>query len=270
MQGPALACDCHIHVFGPFACYPLDAARKYTPPEALLEDYRRVAGKLGTGRVVFVQPSVYGIDNACQRDALVAMGERARGVAVIDPSISEDALGELDSAGFVGARINLMRAGDLESMEAIAARVKPLGWHVQLHAPGAMLPELADRLLKLRVDFVIDHFGRVDGALGVDHPAFQALLRLVDSGRCWVKLSGAYYLDHGRPPYAKAAPFARALLQRQPERMVWATNWPHPEVAPVPEDQGLLDAVLDWAPDEKIRNRVLVDNPARLYRFRGD
>jgi predicted TIM-barrel fold metal-dependent hydrolase len=267
LRPPPLACDCHIHVFGPFARYPLDAARKYTPPEALLEDYMGVAGALGTGRVVLVQPSVYGVDNSCHRDALAVLGERARGVAVIDDSVSDAQLHALDRAGFRGARLNFMRAGALESLERIATRVKDLGWHVQLHLPGAMIPEIAERLLKLPAEFVIDHFGRVDASMGVAQPAFQALLRLVDSGRCWVKLSGAYYLDRDGPPFTRAAPFARELLRRDPERLVWATNWPHPEVSPVPDNESLLAAMFDWVPDEATRHRILVDNPGKLYRF---
>jgi predicted TIM-barrel fold metal-dependent hydrolase len=268
MRPPALACDCHIHVFGPCARYPLDAARKYTPAEASLEDYRRVMATLGTGRVVLVQPSVYGTDNSCQRDAIAALGGRARGVAVIDESISAKALGELDAAGFVGARLNLTRAANLDSLESLAGRVKDLGWHVQLHLPGAVLPEIAGRLLKLPTEFVIDHLGRVDPLAGLEQPAFQALLRLVDSGRCWVKLSAPYRMDLDGAPYRKAAPFARELVRRNPERMVWGTDWPHPDVEVVPDDQGLLDVLLDWAPDEAVRKRILEENPAMLYRFR--
>lgn len=265
MRPPPLACDCHIHVFGPYARYPLDAARKYTPDEALLEDYVNVAAALGTGRVVLVQPSVYGVDNSCQRDAIRELGERARGIAVIHDSVSEAQLSALNGAGFVGARLNFMRAGELESLERVAARVKDFGWHIQLHLPASMIPEIADRLLTLPTDFVIDHFGRVDAWQGVAQPAFQALLKLLDSGRCWVKLSAPYRMDGA--PYHKVAPFARELVKRNPERMVWGTDWPHPDVAVVPEAPGLLATMFDWVPDAATRNRILVDNPAKLYRF---
>jgi len=267
MRAPALACDCHIHVFGPFARFPLDAGRKYTPEEARLEDYLKVANTLGTGRVVLVQPSVYGTDNDCQLDALQALQEHARGVAVIDPDIEGDALDRLCGAGFVGARLNMMRAGSLEDLERVAERVQPLGWHLQLHLSGQWLPEIGARLLKLPVDFVIDHFGRIDARLGVDQPAFQTLLRLVDSGRCWVKLSAPYLADKEGAPYRRVEPFARELVRHNPERMVWGTNWPHPDQAVVPENPGLLDALADWVPDETLRNRILVENPAKLYRF---
>lgn len=262
---PPLSCDCHIHVFGPFERYPLDPARKYTPDPALLEDYLKVATALGTQRVVFVQPSVYGVDNSCQRDAVQSLEEHARGVAVIDDTVSDARLDALCGAGFVGARLNFMRAGELESLERTAARVQRLGWHLQLHLPGAMIPEIAERLLKLPTDFVIDHFGRIDAWQGVTQAAFQALLGLLDSDRCWVKLSAPYRMDGA--PYPRVAPFARELVRRNPERLVWGTDWPHPDVAVLPEDAGLLQTLFDWVPDDRTRHRILVDNPAKLYRF---
>jgi predicted TIM-barrel fold metal-dependent hydrolase len=264
---PPLACDCHIHVFGPYARYPLDAARKYTPPQAPLEDYRRVMAALGTDRVVLVQPSVYGTDNACQRDALRELGDRARGVAVIDEATTDAQILALNATGFVGARLNLTRAANLDSLEALARRVAGRGWHVQLHLPGEALPAIADRLLQLPTEFVIDHFGRIDPRGGLEQPEFQALARLVDSGRCWVKLSAPYRIDADGPPWRTVAPFARELVRRNPERMVWGTDWPHPDVAVVPEDKDLLDALFDCVPDEAVRHRILVDNPAKLYRF---
>jgi predicted TIM-barrel fold metal-dependent hydrolase len=264
---PPLSCDCHIHVFGPFERYPLDAARKYTPDEATLRDYLKVASALGLGRVVFVQPSVYGVDNSCQLDALRALEEHARGVAVVDDSVSDENLEKLCGSGFVGARLNLTRAANLDSLERLAARVKDLRWHLQLHLPGSVLPEIAGRLLALPVDFVIDHFGRVDAHEGLEQPAFQALLHLLESGKGWVKLSAPYRIDLDGPPYRKAAPFARELAQRFPERLVWGTDWPHPDVAVVPEDKDLLDALFECVPDEAVRHRILVDNPAKLYRF---
>jgi len=262
---PPLACDCHVHVFGPFDRYPLDPARKYTPEEATLEDYLKVATALGTGRVVLVQPSVYGTDNACQRDAIRDLQKHARGVAVIDDSVSDARLDALCGAGFVGARLNLTRDASLDALESLAARVQRVGWHVQLHLPGAMIAQIADRLLRLPTEFVIDHFGRMDAWQGVVQPAFQALLKLVDSGRCWVKLSAPYRMDGA--PYHKVASFARELVKRNPQRMVWGTDWPHPDVAVVPEDPGLLATMFDWVPDEATRHRILVDNPAKLYRF---
>ena len=264
---PPLACDCHIHVFGPFDRYPLDPARKYTPAEATLEDYLKVAAALGTGRVVLVQPSVYGTDNSCQLDALRQLDGRARGVAVVDEATSDAQLLELNGAGFEGARLNLAREADLGSLERLAARVKEFDWHVQLHLPGSSLPEIAERLQALPNDFVIDHFGRIDPREGLEQPAFLSLLRLLDSGRCWVKLSAPYRVDLEGAPYHRLATFARELVKRNPERLVWGTDWPHPDVAVLPEDQVLLDVLENWVPDEAVRHRILVDNPAKLYRF---
>lgn len=267
LRPPPLACDCHIHVFGPFARYPLDAARKYTPGEATLEEYLKVARALGTGRVVLVQPSVYGTDNSCQLDALRQLGERARGVAVIDEATSDAQLLELNGAGFEGARLNLTREADLGSLERLAARVKEYDWHVQLHLPAATLAQIVPRLLKLPTDFVVDHFGRIDPRAGPGQPAFQALLDLLDSGRCWVKLSAPYRVDLEGAPYHRLTTFARELTKRNPERLVWGTDWPHPDVAVLPEDQVLLDVLENWVPDEAVRHRILVDNPAKLYGF---
>jgi predicted TIM-barrel fold metal-dependent hydrolase len=264
---PPLSCDCHIHVFGPFARYPLDPARKYTPEQATLQDYLKVASALGLGRVVFVQPSVYGTNNSCQLDAIRDLEKYARGVAVVDDSTSDEDLEKLCGSGFVGARLNLAREANLDSLERLAARVKDMHWHLQLHLPGSVLPEIADRLLALPVDFVIDHFGRVDAHEGLEQPAFQALLHLLDSGKGWVKLSAPYRIDLDGPPYRKAAPFARELVKRFPERLVWGTDWPHPDVAVMPEDGDLLDALFECVPDEAVRHRILVDNPAKLYRF---
>ena len=264
---PPLSCDCHIHVFGPFERYPLDPARQYTPEAATLEDYLKVAHALGTGRVVLVQPSVYGTDNSCQLDALRELGERARGVAVIDDATTDEQLAELNGAGFEGARLNLTREADLGSLERLAARVKEYDWHVQLHLPGSSLPEIAERLHKLPTDFVIDHFGRIDPREGPEQPAFKALLQLLDSGRCWVKLSAPYRVDLEGPPYHRLTTFARELVKHNPERLVWGSDWPHPDLAVVPEDQVLLDVLKDWVPDDAARHRILVENPAKLYGF---
>lgn len=267
LRPPPLACDCHIHVFGPFGRYPLDPERKYTPAEATLEDYRKVAAALGTGRVVLVQPSVYGTDNSCQRDAIAALGDRARGVAVIDDATSDAQLLELSGASFEGVRLNLTREADLGTLGRLAARVKEVDWHVQLHLPGPCLPEIAERLLALPNDFVIDHFGRIDPLEGLAQPAFLSLLRLLDSGRCWVKLSAPYRVDLEGAPYHRLSTFTRELVKHNPERLVWGTDWPHPGVAVLPEDQVLLDVLENWVPDEAVRRRILVDNPAKLYRF---
>ena len=269
-KAPPLSCDCHFHVFGPYDRFPLDAGRHYDPQAALIPQYLRVAEALGIERMVIVQPSVYGTDNRCSLDAAAQFGlDRARVVAVVDPDIDDAALRQLHEAGTRGVRFNSVSGNGMpqEAIERLARRIAPLGWHMQVFTDGQQLPDLAPRLAALPVDVVIDHMGGVRTEDGIDAPGFQALLRLVGSGRGWVKLCG-YRISSAGPPYADIAPFARALLDAAPERCVWGTDWPHPSQALwMPEDGALFDLLGAWAPGEAERRRVLVDNPARLYGF---
>lgn len=269
-KAPPLSCDCHFHIFGPYDAFPLDAGRHYDPQAALIPHYRRVAGALGIERMVIVQPSVYGTDNRCSLDAAAQFGlDRARVVAVVDPDIDEAALRALHAAGTRGVRFNAVSGNGtpLEGLEALARRIAPLGWHLQVYAEGWQLPDLAPRLAALPVEVVIDHMGGVRTADGVDAPGFQALLRLLGGGRAWVKLCG-YRISSAGPPFADVAPFARALLDAAPQHCLWGTDWPHPSLTSwMPEDGALLDLLGAWAPGEAERRRVLVDNPARLYGF---
>jgi predicted TIM-barrel fold metal-dependent hydrolase len=270
-RAPAGAVDCHMHVFGPAGRYPLSPARGYTPPDALLEDYAVVQERLGLERVVVVQPSVYGTDNRCTCDAVVRLGAaQARGVAVLPAEVDEAELARLHDAGFRGARLNLISPGGvpLEGVERLAERVAAQGWHLQFFAGHEVLVDHADRLAALPVDLVFDHFGPLDLAEGPAQPAMRALLDLLERGRSWVKISGAYRVDHGPAPWPAAKPFAELLLKEAPERLVWGTDWPHPGPAvPMPNDGDLLDALWDWCRDETLYRKVLVDNPARLYGF---
>jgi predicted TIM-barrel fold metal-dependent hydrolase len=262
------SCDCHAHIFGPQDKYPYTANRSYTPPQASIDAYRRMLAALGFEHGVIVQPSVYGTDNRCTRDAIVASNGRWRGVAVLDPGVSESVLSELHGNGFRGVRINLLFKGglQLDALERIAGAIKPLGWHVQLLLDGRDLPELAPRLERLPVDFVVDHMGHMPASLGVGHPGFQKLLRLLGGGKCWVKLSGAYRISSKRLPYDDAVPFARALVETAPDKLVFGTDWPHPSISvPMPQDAALLDILATWVPDEATRRKILVENPARLY-----
>ncbi len=269
-RAPALSCDCHFHIFGPYGRFPLDAGRHYEPAEALIPHYLRVADALGIGRMVIVQPSVYGTDNECSLDAAARFGlDRARVVAVVDDQVDAAALRALHERGVRGVRFNAVSGNGtpLDALEGLAARIAPLGWHLQLYAEGHQLPDLAPRLAKLPVEVVVDHMGGVRTADGVHGDGFQALLRLLDSGRAWVKLCG-YRISSAGPPFADVVPFARALLDAAPDRCVWGTDWPHPSLADwMPEDGALLDLLGEWAPGEAERRRVLVDNPARLYGF---
>ncbi len=200
------------------------------------------------------------------------MQGRARGVAVVEPDITDREHERLNEVGIWGLRFTtlLRRGSGVANIETMAARIRPLGWHVQLFIDGpTQLADLMPALGDLPVDLVVDHMGHFTPSDGVDHPAFRALLELVRGGRCWVKLSGAYRTTGQRlPPYDDVDPFARALIEAGPERMVWGSDWPHPVVdIPMPNDGEILDLLARWAPDEEMRRKILVDNPAALYGF---
>jgi predicted TIM-barrel fold metal-dependent hydrolase len=268
-RAPALSCDCHFHIFGPYDRFPLDTGRHYDPQEATIADYRRMATALCIERMVIVQPSVYGTRNEVSLDAAEQFGlERARVVVVIDDSFDDAALKRLHARGTRGVRFNAVSGNGtpLEQLEALARRIAPLGWHLQLYAEGHQLPELAPRLATLPVPVVVDHMGGVKTSEGLNGAGFQALLKMLESPQCWVKISG--YRISGGPPFADVAPFARALLAAAPDRAVWGTDWPHPSLQRwMPEDGHLLDLLGQWAPSDAERRRVLVENPARLYGF---
>ncbi len=267
---PPGACDCHVHVFGPVARFPYAEARAYTPPEAPLQSYRSVMEGLGLSRAVLVQPSVYGTDN---RALLAAMKDGAgsfRGVAVIGEE-NDDALAALHEAGVRGVRVNRLFPGAPEAsdLSELAARIAPLGWHLQLLIDVSREPDQVRRLAELPVPAVVDHLGHLPAALGPGHPGFQALLGLLRDGRAWVKLSAPYRLSaRNGPPYDDLRPVAEALLEAAPERAVWGSDWPHPAIrGPRPDPATLLDPLFDWVEDPGLRRRVLADNPTRLYGF---
>lgn len=270
LAAPAGTCDTHFHVFGPLDAFPYQPDRSYTPPAASVESFRRLQKTLGTSRCVIVQPSVYGTDNACTLEAMRRLGSGCRGVAVIDETFSEAQLESLHAVGIRGIRFNLLFRGGtgLDSLERLAARIAPLGWHVQLLLDGRDLPGLSATLRALPVDIVVDHMGHAPASLGVAHPGNQALLDLVRGGRCWVKLSGAYRISGETVPYADVAPLARALIAAGPERMVWGSDWPHPAITcPMPNDADLFDLVGDWTDDPAQRQKILAGNAAVLYGF---
>lgn len=261
-----LACDCHMHVYGPVARYP--ASR--TPPGADVPDYLEVQERLGLKRVVIVQPTVYGTDNRCTLDATRALGEGARSVVVVPPDTGADELATLDRQGARGVRFHMFPDGALswDELEPVAARVAPLGWHVQLQMKGEGLPDVAARLKALPVPVVIDHIGRFEGGTTVNSPAFRALLGLIESGRAWVKLSAPYWSSVSGDPYDDVAPLVERLVAVAPDRLVFATNWPHPSIRGArPDDRRLRDLIMGWLPDDPTRLAVLQDNSARLYGF---
>ena len=243
------------------------------PPDALVSDYRQLQARLGLERTVIVTPSTYGTDNTCLVDALAKFGDNARGIAVVSASISDTELQCLHAAGVRGIRFNqtISDITPIDSLEPLAERIQPLGWHVQVLLKSDDIPRLESRLRKLPVPVVFDHLGRLP-APGIRHPAFKTLLRLLDGGRAWIKLSGAYL---GSPrvknDYPDADPLARAFLAAAPERLVWGSNWPHPTAIAgqddMPDDAVLLDLLARWTDDQRLFKRVLVDNPVNLYDF---
>jgi D-galactarolactone isomerase len=272
LKAPAGACDCHMHFYDTPERYPVAPTAAFLPPPATLPDYRRVRSQLGLERVVVVQPTAYGTDNRCTMDAVTEIGEAARAVVVVDQSAGEDELEALTRDGARGIRFHMFPAGVLpwDILGEMAARVHAFGWHVQLQFNGRELPERETLLRSLPGTLVIDHIGRFQDPVAPDHPAFRTLLGLVETGRVWVKLSAPYESSKFGPPrYEDVSILARELVKAAPERMLWATNWPHPGRSDPQEcDNALaLDLLLDWAPDDATRDRILTENPAALYGF---
>jgi D-galactarolactone isomerase len=268
---PPGACDTHIHFYD-FKRFPARPGTP-TPPDASVEDYRKFQAWLGLERAVVVQANAYGDNNTLAIDAVAALGgERARAVVVVRPGVAETELDRLSNAGARAVRFMALLGGTLswDQMDEVAARVHPFGWHALVQLDGRELAEREAQIRRLPCPFVIDHIGKFLEPVGTDHPGFKALLRLLETGRCWVKIAAAYETSKkGGPDYADVAPLARALIRAAPERMIWASNWPHAQADKVgyPDDVGWLDLLGDWAGDETTRRKILVDNPARLYGF---
>lgn len=267
---PRGATDCHAHIFGPQDRYPLLPRTHFVPHECPLSDYVRMLRTLGCERAVLVQPSVYGTDNTAIEEALQSGAFNLRGVAVVSEDVTDNELERLHAIGFRGIRINTASATPglkLEHAARIAQRIKPLGWHLQFFVNLRENPALEEALAKLPVNIVIDHFGRIAASDGLDAPPFQALLRLLRRDHCFAKLMGPYFISDS-PQFGDIAPFARAMVAAAPDRVVWGTDWPHPSAREkMPNDGDLADLLLEWVPDEATRNRILVDNPQRLYSF---
>ena len=270
-QPPANSTDCHMHIFGPYDRYPLSPGRGYTPPEASVADYQAMCAAIGVSRTVIVQPSVYGTDNAVTLDAVAALGaDRARAVVVVDDSFDLAALRAMGARGACGVRFNAVSGNGtpLEQLEALGERLASLGWHLQLYAHSAEMVALENVLARLPCPLVIDHMGGVKTAEGgLEDKGFKALIRLLEGG-AWAKLCG--YRSSTGHPYADVAGMARAMIAAAPDRCVWGTDWPHPSLMTpeeVPDDGHLMDLLAEWAPAEAQRQAILVDNPARLYRF---
>src|SRR5712691_1614886 len=277
---PAGACDCHTHIHGDPARFPFFAGRTYTPEMALPEEMALLHKALHLQRVVIVTPSVYGTDNAA-----TLYGMQARGVAVIDDQTPESALDAMGQAGVRGIRLNLTTAGITDPavarqrFQAAAERLQRRQWHVQLNTNLAIIAALKDLVTASPVPVVFDHFGGAKAELGLQQPGFADLAELVRSGKAYVKISAGYRVSTLAPDYADVAPFAQALITANVDRVVWGTDWPHPTGTPLGskptdvtpllqiDDGRLLNQLPVWAPDPAIRQKILVDNPARLYGF---
>ena len=271
LTAPQGACDTHMHFYGPPDRYPLAPTATFVPPLATVDGYRRVQRRLGLERVVVVQPSGYGFDNRCALDAIKRLGADARGVVVVEPNVTDDALQQLTESGVCGIRFFMFPGGVLswQVLDELAARVQTFGWHVNLQLDGCRLPEHIAQIRRLPGRIQIDHIGKFIEPVTTGDLAFKLLLDLVDSGRCWVKLAAAYETSRIGPPlYSDVGELAKALAKAAPERMLWASNWPHPSARDnPPDDAQLLDLLLHWADDDATRQRILVDNPAELYGF---
>jgi predicted TIM-barrel fold metal-dependent hydrolase len=283
---PKGACDCHVHVIPDPAQFPFWSGRGYTPPVDTAEDLLNLQNALHLDRVVIVTPSVYGTDNSATLDGIKKLGQRARGVAVIGPSASAAELDAMYKAGIRGIRVNLEQGGVTDPavagglLDSAVARIKGSPLHLQIYARLTLVEALKGKFAEVPMPVVFDHFAGAQAAAGVDQPGFGAVLDLVRAGKAYVKISGAYRASEKAPDYPDTAPLARALLQANPDRIVWGTDWPHPDsykragraptdLAPaLPIDDGrLLNLLAEWAPDPALRRKVLVENPARLYGY---
>lgn len=270
---PPGSCDAHCHVFGPASKFPFAPGRTYTPPDAGVDDLMALQDRLGLSRAVLVQASCHGTDNTALLDALRRGGGRFAGVAMIDESHDRSQLEAMRHAGVRGIRFNFVAhlggRPDLDRMGRLIEMITPLGWHLDLHFDATDFADYSDLLGDMPVPFIIDHMARVHAASGVEQPAFRYLVDLLRTNeRAWVKISGAERISsEDKPPYDDVVPFARQLIEVAPDRVLWGTDWPHPNVRSTPDDGDLVDLLDDFAPDQTTRHRILVDNPQVLYDF---
>ncbi|HZF77748.1 MAG TPA: amidohydrolase family protein [Acetobacteraceae bacterium] len=269
-RAPPGACDAHWHVLGPRAVFPYAPGRAYTPPDAPSEGLVRLHGILGIERAVIVHASCHGSDMAVTLDAIARSGGRMRGVCVVDPGVTDAEFARLHAGGIRGVRFNFVRhlggMPDLEFFRRVLAQVEPLGWHAVLHMDAEDIIPLAPVISGLRIPFVLDHMGRVKARNGLEQAPFRQLLELMRNPLAWVKICGAERVSSAGAPFRDALPFARALVELAPDRVLWGTDWPHPNIAgDMPNDGDLVDLLAEAVEDEALRRRVLVDNPARLY-----
>lgn len=266
---PPGACDAHCHVFGPALKFPYAVERAYTPPDAPVEQLRKLHAHLGIDRAVIVHASCHGTDMRVTLDAIASSKGSYRGVAVVGKNVTDAELARLDAGGIRGVRFNFVAhlggAPDLELFDRMLGRVVELGWHVVLHLDADDILTYADRIRRIRVPFVIDHMGRVRAEGGLEQKPFRMLLELMRNELAWVKVCGAERVSSVGKPFHDAIPFAAALIDAAPDRILWGTDWPHPNVKVMPNDGEIVDLFAACCSDEALRRKILVDNPARLY-----
>jgi 2-pyrone-4,6-dicarboxylate lactonase len=271
---PPGATDAHCHIFGPGDVYPYAPDRSYTPPDAPLSRFRELQSTLGLERAVLVNASCHGTDNTVILDAIAQSEGKYRGVANVDGTISDAELEQLHEGGIRGIRFNFVQhlggTPDMAEFHRLVNRIRPLGWHVVLHFDAADLLEFEEMLLGLPVPFIIDHMGRVPTKDGLDQRPFEILLETARMDNCWIKICGAERVSSAGPPFTDAVPFGQAILEVCPDRVLWGTDWPHPNIKKhMPNDGDLVDLIPLFMPDESLQQAVLVDNPHRLYGFTG-
>ena len=275
---PKLSCDTHAHILGPIARYAYSPARVYTPPDCLLDDYRKMLATLGVERAVLVQPSVYGADNTAMLEAMStagAAGSAFRGVAVVEDDIADAELTKLHAAGVRGVRVNIVdvkdrKAGTLPmaQLTALAKRIAPMGWHMEFLMHCDEFPDMDRTFADFPVDIVLGHLGYMKTDKGLNDPGFKALLRLMKAGKAWVKFTGPYRITTQAMPHADTNAYAHALIAANAQRVLWGSDWPHVMVkSAMPNDGDLCDLLFAWIPDAATREQVLVENPAKLYGF---
>lgn len=281
---PPGACDCHAHIFGPSDRFPYTEGRGYTPPDAPLEAFLAMLDAIGCDRAVVVQGNAHGTDNRAILDAVTRQPKRLRGICITDTSVDAAELRRWHAMGIRGLRFHVhlptdgpayRRGVGLDVLHAFLPTMQALGWHAQIWCDWRTLPDLAPtlRTIARELPIVIDHMLNIEAGQGVHHPSFQSLLKLLGDGQgdgeCWVKLSGASRISDNHPHYPDARPFHDALIRTNPDRLVWGTDWPHPQIPHdrMPDDGKLMDLFAAWTPDAATRQKILVDNPARLYGF---
>jgi predicted TIM-barrel fold metal-dependent hydrolase len=268
---PPGACDAHCHVFGPAAKFPYAADRNYTPPDAPVENLRKLHAGLGISRAVIVHASCHGTEMDVTLDAIASSNGAYRGVACVADSVTDGALERLHSGGIRGIRFNFVKhlggVPDLAVFYRLLARIKPLGWHIVLHFDADDILAQRELLGRIDVPFIIDHMGRVKAAEGLEQRPFQSLLELFrNNPLAWVKVCGAERVSSGKRPFRDAVPFAQALIAVDSARILWGTDWPHPNITKdMPNDGELVDLFGEICPDAAVRARILVDNPSRMY-----